>query len=155
VPTIAEREMPGAQLESEDTVTMRVRIDRWAMIGGGIAYHIYVPASDVPEWVRADAPGGRYYTTTSMGDGTTEQYYSLYYALLTREHSGMEQGEARLDRHLAHEAEVERLALQLLQKMYPETQGLTEYPILWIDGLRIPTGERVNTTRWTTIDTNP
>lgn len=103
------------------------------MVGGGLAYDVYVPADEVPEHVRTDHPGGTYYTVI-VNDG--REYYDYAHATMPLELSRMAQGWERYQAYLAHEKQARREMLTIARNVFPELARFGEYlPTLWTTGL--------------------
>ena len=107
---------------------MRVHIYRTAMIGGGLAYDVQVPESDVPEYTKAAS-------LRIIRQGMT--YLTFVDATLPEGHHDLDKGWDRYQAYLSHEESARARMLALAQSVYPELAGVNTWPIMWLSGLPV------------------
>ena len=104
---------------------MKVKVTRVQMAGiTANSYDVLVPADHVPNHVNPHyfvSQGGKDYVPFTM-------------ATVSKEHSAMPLGSARYNDWLQHEKRAKKAMLEIIQKAFPETANLTEFPTLWVPG---------------------
>jgi hypothetical protein len=95
-----------------------------AMPGRFYAYDAYVPVEDCPQV-------DKYATITISYDG--REYYNLDAAIRPAAQWTMEQGWDRYMLCLEAEARAEVLALELGRRVFPELEGMKEWPTFWVE----------------------
>lgn len=135
--------------------TIKVHVNRTAMIGGGLSYDVEVPVSSVPNY-----DGCRYTTISrSTWDETTgkyknhRDYVNFTDATLPESHFAMPQGWDRYEHFLAHERATRRRMLDIAESLFPElakyrAAGHDSLPLLWCVNL-LPEGEKETSAEFT------
>ena len=110
-----------------------VTVFRTAMIGGGLAYDVYVRLSDLPP---------RDYGTITIREdqnGKRQEWIPYDMATVPDEISTMPKGWDRYDAFMAHVKQANVEALALARRVFPELQGYDDkgrgLPELWVTGL--------------------
>jgi hypothetical protein len=122
---------------------VKVTIIRTAVIGGGLAYDVYVPCADKWQasiWRGHTGPGFDYYNDFV----TATQPQAL------RE---MERGWERWDAFKIHRDKAERIALNIAESVFPElakyrARGNDRLPLLWLTNL-LPKGTKETSAEFT------
>jgi hypothetical protein len=116
----------------------KVTVIRTAMIGGGLAYDVYVPVKQVPLFQKY-----RSFFTEIMREG--KSYVRFEEATVSEEHLSMPQGWDRYDDWKRHDKEARRMMLDLAEQAFPELSKVRvktdSLPLLWVTGLLYPKPE--------------
>jgi hypothetical protein len=110
---------------------MKALVKRWPMCGGGTAYDIHVPLND------AKCPKEQ--THIILDDG--KHYVDFPQAICPVSHYAMDPGWDRWENWKAHEKLARAEMLGILKRVFPETEPLTEWPLLWVGEWTLPRAE--------------
>jgi len=133
---------------------MRVLAIRTAMIGGGLAYDIYVPVRDEPYGFNLRLfDKYRSFFTEILRDG--KSYVRYEEATVSESHLSMPQGWDRYDDWKAHDKKARREMLDIAEHAFPELakvrgQGSDYLPLLWTCGLLYPK-EETSSEKWVDV----
>lgn len=138
---------------------MKVKVNRWPMCGGGVAYSVRVPVDEAPAFLRDRCPKGSNSYVTQVGESHQGErchgyFFDYPHATISESHHDAEQGWDKYQAWLTHEKKANAEMLALIQRHFPETVGLTEFPLLWATGLFRTRDEEKNCamTVWDEVD---
>ena len=98
---------------------MKALLIRTKMIGGGNSYDVYFPKEEINHQLS--------HTTIISG----KHYASLDELYIDNLHKAMSPGIERYKKYLKLEKKAKIQGLELIQKEFPETKVLKEFPLLW------------------------